>query len=177
MNRNEKRMKHEATRLTEAQRCESIAKLRKPNAPSKQRTFDDANKEYCVVTLEDVDEDLETMRIEEEPPINEKIELFKIFVESEIASTSKALKLSTTMSLTSTTNCFAPMFKRKLDKCMINCYDRLRRFSETLTTWHWMSSVKKSCIRGKWLCMTCSNNETWTLIFVKKIAHLTRMRT
>jgi hypothetical protein len=35
MNRNGKQMKLEATRLTEAQRCEIIAKLSKPNAPSK----------------------------------------------------------------------------------------------------------------------------------------------
>jgi hypothetical protein len=35
MNYNGKRMKLEATRLTEAQRCENIAKLSKPNAPSK----------------------------------------------------------------------------------------------------------------------------------------------
>jgi hypothetical protein len=55
--------------------------------------------------------------------------------------------------------------------------DCLRRFNETLTNWHWMSSVKKSCICGKCLYITCSNNETWTLIFVKKIAHLTKMCT
>ena len=82
--------------------------------------------------------------------------------------TSKALKLYTILSSTSTTNCLASMFKRKLNKCMINCDDLLRRFSETLTNWHWMSSIIKSCIHDKWLCMTCSNNKVWTLIFVKK---------
>jgi hypothetical protein len=35
MNHNGKRMKLEATCLTEAQQCEIIAKLSKPNAPSK----------------------------------------------------------------------------------------------------------------------------------------------
>ena len=36
--------------------------------------IDDANsEEYCVVMLEDVDEVLETMRIEEEPPIDDEI--------------------------------------------------------------------------------------------------------
>ena len=79
---------------------------------------------------------------------------------------------------TLTTNCFAPMFKRKMSNiCMINRNDHCRCFSETLTNWHWMSNVKKSCICGKWLYMTCSNNKVWTLIFVKKIAHLTRMHT
>jgi hypothetical protein len=35
-----------------------------------------------------------------------------------------------TLSSTSTTSCLAPMFKRKLDKCMMNYDDRLRRFNE-----------------------------------------------
>jgi hypothetical protein len=35
MNDNGKRMKLEAARLTEAQQCEIIAKLSKPNEPSK----------------------------------------------------------------------------------------------------------------------------------------------
>ena len=47
--------------------------------------------------------------------------------------TSKALKLYTTLSATSTSNCFAPMFKWKLDKCMMNCDNCVKRFSETLT--------------------------------------------
>ena len=85
---------------------------------------------------------------------------------------SKALKLYTTLSLTSTTNCFAPMFKRKLSNiCMMNCNDRLRCFNETLTNWHWMSNVTNSCICEKWFYMTCSNNKMRTLIFVKKIVH------
>ena len=85
---------------------------------------------------------------------------------------------STTLSLTLTTNCFAPMLKRKLGRCMMNCDDHLRRFNETLINWHWMSSVKNSCIRGRWLCMTCSNNKIRTLIFVKKkIAQITGMHT
>ena len=94
-----------------------------------------------------------------------------------VLPTSKALKLYTTMSSTSMTNCFAPMFKWKLDKCMMNCDNYLRHFSETLTNWHWMSRVKKSCIRDKWLCMTCSDNKVWIPICVKRTAHLTGMRT
>lgn len=53
-------MNLEATRLTEAQRCET-----------------------CVVVLEDVDEVLETMRITKEPPIDDKIQPIEAFVDSE----------------------------------------------------------------------------------------------
>ena len=81
MNRNREQMKPEATRLTEAQRCGINAKLSKPNVLSKSNTkskravFDDANnKEYCVVMLEDIDEVLEMMRIEEEPPLHDEIQ-------------------------------------------------------------------------------------------------------
>ena len=57
-----------------AHRCEIIAKLSKPNAMSKQTSFVDGNnEEYGVVMLEDVDELLEMMRIEEEPPIDDEI--------------------------------------------------------------------------------------------------------
>ena len=55
MNCNGKRMKLEAINLTEAQRCEIIAKLSKPNTSSKRSSFDDTNhEEYYVVMLEDV---------------------------------------------------------------------------------------------------------------------------
>ena len=87
MNCNVKQMKPEATHLTEAQRCEVIAKLSEPNASSKRATFDDAdNEECCVVMLEDVDEVLETMRIEEESPIDDKIQPIETFVASESAT-------------------------------------------------------------------------------------------
>ena len=52
----------------------------------------------------------------------------------------------------------------------MNCNVRLIPFSESLTTWDQMSSLRNSCIRGKWLCMTCSNNKVWNLILVKKNA-------
>ena len=60
-------------------------------------------------------------------------------------------------------------------------YDELRRFFETFQ-WNINKLTlnfyyKYSCICGKWLYMTCSNNKVWTLFFVKKIAHLTRMLT
>ena len=99
--------------------------------------MDDANnKEYCDVMLEDADEVLQTMRIEEPPPINDEIQPIKTFVEYESAINSKALKLYITLSSTSTTNCFALMFKWKLDRCMMNCDNHLRCFSETLTNQH-----------------------------------------
>ena len=75
MNHNGKRVKHEATRLTEAQRCYVIAKLSKPNLSSKRAPFDGTNsEEYCDVMLKDADEVLETMRIEGEPPIDDEIQ-------------------------------------------------------------------------------------------------------
>ena len=51
-----------------------------------------------------------------------------------VLPTSKALKLYTTLSSTSMTNCFAMMFKQKLDKCMMICDDCLRRFNENVIT-------------------------------------------
>ena len=90
----------------------------------------------------------------------------------------ETLKLYTTMySIDIKDQLLCSMFKRKLDTCMMNCNEHLKRFSETLTNWHWMSSVKNSCTHGKWLSMTCSNNKVWTLNFVKEFAHLTGMRT
>ena len=37
----------------------------------------------------------------------------------------------------------------KLNKCIMNYDDRLRRFNETLTNRQWMSSIQNSCIHGK----------------------------
>ena len=95
-----------------------------------------------------------------------------------VLPTSKTLKLYTTLSSTSTTNCFAPpMFKRKLDRCMMNRDNHLRHFNKTLINCRWMSSVKNSCIHDKWLCMTRSNNKVWTLTLAKRIAHTTGTHT
>ena len=119
-------MKLEATRLTKAQQCETIAKLSKPNAPSKHAP----GREY-EVNEGAIQKLMETMRIEEEPPIDDEIQPIETFVESESATDFKGFEAI--MFSTSMTNCFAPMFKWKLDKCMMDCEDRLRRFSETLT--------------------------------------------
>ena len=102
-----------------------------------------------------------------------KSNLSRLWLDLKVLQTSKVLKLYTTLSATSTTNRFAPTFKWKLDRCTMNCDDHLRHFNKTSTNWHWMSCEKNACIRDKGFCMTCSNNKVWTLIFVKKIAHLT----
>ena len=91
-----------------------------------------------------------------------------------VLPTSKALRLYTTLSSTSTTNCFARMLKQKLDRCTMICNDCSRRFSGTFTNRHWISSVKDSCIHDKWPCTTCSNNTIQTLIAVKKNCALNR---
>ena len=99
------------------------------------KNIDDANnEEYCVAILEDVDEVLRMMQIKEEPLINDEIQPIKTFMNLKVLLTSKALKLYTTLfSCRVLTNCFVMMFKRKLNKCMMNCDDHLRCFIETLT--------------------------------------------
>ena len=119
-------MKLEANRLTKTQRCEIIAKLSKLNAPSKQVL----GREY-EVTEGAIRKVMETTRIEEEPPIDDEIQPIKAFVESESATGFKGFKALLSLT-TSTTNYFAPRFKRKLDKCMIYCDDRSRGFREML---------------------------------------------
>ena len=52
---------------------------------------------------------MEMMRIEE-PPIDDEIQPIETFVESESATDFKGFEVL--RSLTSTINCFAPMFKR-----------------------------------------------------------------
>ena len=61
-------MKLEATHLTEAQQCEIITKLSKPNAPRKQAL----GREY-EVSDGAIQMVMKTMWIEEEPPIGDKI--------------------------------------------------------------------------------------------------------
>ena len=60
-----------------------------------------------------------------------EIQPIKTFVESKSATDFKGFEAL--LFLTSTTNCFARMFKRELDICMMNCDDRLRHFNETST--------------------------------------------
>ena len=83
--------------------------------------------------LEDVDEVLGMMRIEEEPPVDDETNLSRHLLNLRVLLTSEFLKLYTTQSSTSTTNCFAPMFKQKLDICMLKSDNHLKHFGETLT--------------------------------------------
>ena len=104
MNRNGKRMKLKATRLTEAQRCEFIAKLSKPNVLSKRVLgWEDEVRDGAIWKI------TETMQMEEEPPIDDKIKPIETFVEFESATSFKGFKALP--SLTSTTDCFASMFR------------------------------------------------------------------
>ena len=103
-----------------------------------------------------------------------KSSLSRHLLNLKVLLTLRALKLYTSLSSTSTTNCFTPMFKRKLDRHMMNCDNRLRCLSETLTNWHWMLSVKNSSIRDTWLYMTCSDNKIWTMSFLRKHFALNR---
>ena len=87
MNRNGKWMKHEATPLTEAHWCKIIAKLSKLNVPSKCAL----GREY-EVSEGAIRKVLETMQIEEEPPINDEIQPSETFVESESATDFKGFE-------------------------------------------------------------------------------------
>ena len=53
---------------------------------------DTNNEEYCVAILKDVDEGLETMRIEEEPPINGNIQPIETFAAYESATNFKGFE-------------------------------------------------------------------------------------
>ena len=58
---------------------------RNPKTSSFWNINDANNEEYCVVMLEDIDKVLETMRIEEESPINDVIQPIETFVTFESA--------------------------------------------------------------------------------------------
>ena len=116
--------------------------------------------------LEDVDKVLETMQVEEESPIDDKIQPTEEVPKSKSVTDFK---------------CFGTLHNTVHDindqllcsdvqtECMMSCDNQLRRSNETLTNWHQMSSMKSACIRDKWLYMTCSNNNVWTLILVKNM--------
>ena len=87
MDRNGKQMKPEATRLTKAQWCVIIAKLSKPNAPSKRvlgREFE--------VSKGAIHKVFKMMEIEEELPIDDKIQPIDTFVEYGMATDFKGFE-------------------------------------------------------------------------------------
>ena len=58
-----------------------------------KKKIDDANyEEYYVFMVQDVDEVLETMRFEEEQPIDDEIQPIETFVESESATDFKGFE-------------------------------------------------------------------------------------
>ena len=127
INRNRILMIHDATHLTESQQCEIITKLSKLNALSK-RVLGweyEANEGANWKIWDNRENTLQQIICCES--------LLRHLLNLKLLPTSKALKLYTSLSSTSRTNCFAPMFKRKLDRCTMNCDDHLRCFSETLT--------------------------------------------
>ena len=69
-------------RVVQAERAEQA---------SKQRSMTQITKKYYVVVLEDVDEVMETMRIEEEPPIDDELEAIETVVASDSATDFKGL--------------------------------------------------------------------------------------
>ena len=76
---------------------------------------------------------LETLQIEEKPPIDDKIRPSETFVEHESVVDFKGFEALHSIGTDIDNQLLAPMFKRKLDICMMNCNDRLRHFSKMLT--------------------------------------------
>ena len=105
-----------------------------------------------------------------------KSNLSRDLLNVKVLPASKALWLYTTVPLTSTPNCFAPMFNRKLDRFMMNYGRSFETFQRNLNKLTSNVEHKNSCIRNNWLCVTCSN-KVYSLIFVEEILYLIRMHT
>ena len=97
------------------------------------KNIDDANnKEQCVVMLEDVDEVLETMQITEEPPINDEVQHVETFAESGSVVDFKGFEALHNIVFDIDDQLLCSDVQQKLDICMMNCDNCLRRFSEAL---------------------------------------------
>ena len=83
--------------------------------------------------LEDVDEVLETMRIEEEPPIDDKIQPIETLAQFESATVFKGYEALHIIVLDIDDQLLCYDVQRKLDRCMMNCNDHLRHFNDMLT--------------------------------------------
>ena len=159
-------MKPEATRLIEAQRCEIITKLNKPNTPSKRALGG---------SMKSVKAPAAKFGTIERTYCNE-IQLIETFVESDSATSFKGFEALHNNVLDIDNQLLCSNVQTEVEQM----YDELRWSFETFQwninkltlNFNW----KNSCVRGKWICMTCSNNKVWTLIFVKTFAHLTGMR-
>ena len=85
------------------------------------------NKEYCVVVLEGVDEVLETVRIEEEKPIDDEIQPIKTFFEFESATDFKGFEALHNIVL----NIINQMLCSDVQTEVGHMYDELRQSFET----------------------------------------------
>ena len=133
MNCDRKRMKLEITRLIEAQQCEIIAKLSKPNAPSKRVAFDDANnEEYCVVMMRTLMKFWKRCELKKNHLSMTKSNLSRHLVNLKVLPTSKALKLYITV-LNIKDQLLCSDVQTEEDICMMNCNDHLRHSSKTFT--------------------------------------------
>ena len=125
MNRNRKQMKPEATRLTEAQRCEIIAKLSKPNAPSKRALGPKYEvSEGAIRKVRDNRENILQRIIFYES-------LSRHLLNLKVLLTSKALKLYTPLS-NNHDQLLCSDVQTEVIKHMMNFNDRFRRFNKTL---------------------------------------------
>ena len=140
-------MKLEATLLTKAQWCEIVTKLSKPNALSKWVL----GWEY-EVNEGAIQKVMETMRIEEEPPIDDENQPIKTFDESKSATDFKGFKV--VLSLTSTTNYFALIVQIKAGQM----YDELRQSFEIF-----QQNIKKLTmnVKRKKILAFMANGSTW----------------
>ena len=102
-----------------------------------------------------------------------KSSLSRHLLNLKVLPTSKILKLYMSLSSILMTNSFAPMFKQKLDGCMMMiCDNCLRRFNKILTHWCWMSSVKK--FMHSWQMTLHDMSKQWSMnpVFFQKKVHL-----
>ncbi len=99
--------------------------------------------------LEDVDEVLETMRIEEEPPIDDKIQPIETFVESESATDFKGFEALHNIVLDIDDQLRCSDVQTEVGQL----YDELRRsfqtFQRNFNKLTLNVKRKKSCIRGE----------------------------
>ena len=111
-------MKLEATRLTKAQWCEIIAKLSKHAQGQEYEVSECANRKVW----------------DNRENIRQRILTYvDTFIEFESATDFEGFEALHSIVLNIDDQLLCSMFKHNLDKCMMNCDDRLRHFNETLT--------------------------------------------
>ena len=76
---------------------------------------------------------LETMRIEEEPPIDDKIQPIKTFAEPESVTDFKGFEALHNTVLDIDNQSLCSNVQTEVNRCMMNCNDHLRCFNKMLT--------------------------------------------